>query len=1076
MGGRNTGTIKKKNDRRSRHYKRTKGKILRPAQKGFEERLNNIQRLDSEELSKVDLKELPALIEEGRAPENVQFQYKLLTLCLQIILLQMSGAVRDKRNPKLEQVYTLRRLIYGDGDTLLVAATGWGKSVIFHAYSVLTGKMTLQIIPLKKLGGEQMADISKLGYTKPCLLTSESRKEQRTIIEEIKRGDYTHVLLGPEQASSKDFREALKDATFQSKIGLVAIDECHLVDQWKDFRAQFTMLGELRTILQRRVVWFGCSATVEEGVENIVLKSAGFRAVGKHRYQTEVVRTSINRNDIRLSVLPIPRGGLSNYSTLCFLLDKATSVDADGQIQIHPEEIPKTVIFLDNKEQCEVLAQFLRKFIVLKTAKNMSCCQYGTETQYRPYNVFEIVQTFHADVQRWDQDVRYQEFLRSDSMIRVMVATTSLGMGINIPDIKIVVNWKFPIGDSVSEAWQRAGRGGRAKDVVSEAYFFFPYWAFDSEGRDDPSKLLPAPVVPAPPPKRSTKRGKHTLPSLPRDRKPKPSTSSKLQSSINASDLSDNESAACMSQGEEEEEEEGRGAEGQSSSGESVPATQSASAIPVSKDTQTALATPVPEDTRPFWSEKDQTRRATLAPCWKELCNAPCKRKPILQRLGEGRLLAETQRVECLPTECCNGCNPALAPTLTQPPEISQAISPPKSGTKAGYAHALLNEWAIKHAEATYNHPYRRLPVPSTVILPRELGWRLARLYTGGAGVKKPSFWVNLDLEALLAEVPAVRHWRHLERLGADLVQTMKALPEEVKHKMDEKRQVTAPDSQETLSINTESSQSDEPSQRGGSLFLNVASEDALRKKAMIENQIRTQALRTLPSSSQTADSSFPLSPPVVQTPQHTSNGPGTHSHAHALARDFFAKTTNFLQNSTERTRQIQEEVRARTRHVGHLLSSPCRRVDTVDSQKLIPETQALNTVVEALPSNAVIAETQLVDSTELEPDSQAIAPETQLKDPRSEEPGSQSVVPEARLQDVILHSNLGYMTPPQLKRPVCPRSNTPSKRKKMRAPLGDRDPNASLSGHQDPVPGSEKRRRSARITAAKENTNGIVL
>ncbi len=459
--GRNNGVFKQKKDRRSRHHKRTKVQARPTGTRSFQERLIDMQAFNTTALLRFDLRDLPPLIEEGREPEYVDLQYSLLTVCLRIILLQqMASAGGSRRNPKDEQVYTLRRLIYGDGDTLLVAATGWGKSIIFHAYSILTAKTTIQIIPLKKLGGEQLEDIRKLSHTNPCLLTSDTKKEEETLISQIRAGNHTHLLLGPEQASSKDFRDALKDPTFQSTIGLVAIDECHLVEQWKDFRAQFTMLGELRNILPRRIVWFGCSATLDEGAERLVLNGAGFRSVGSGRYQTEVVRTSINRGDIRLSIIPIPRRNLNNYSTLSFLLNKATSVDATGNVRIHPKELPKTIIFLDSKDQCEVLAQYLRRLLVLSTAKNLPRSRFEVDARNSAYDVFNVIQTFHASVQKYDQDVRYVEFLKPGSLIRLMVATTSLGMGMNIPDIKIVVNWKFPIGDSVSEAWQRAGRGG----------------------------------------------------------------------------------------------------------------------------------------------------------------------------------------------------------------------------------------------------------------------------------------------------------------------------------------------------------------------------------------------------------------------------------------------------------------------------------------------------------------------------------------------------------------------------------------------------------------------------------------
>lgn len=63
-----------------------------------------------------------------------------------------------------------------------------------------------------------------------------------------------HVLIGPEQASSRKFGKALKGTEFQARIGLVAIDGCQLVLQWERFRPAFTMLGQRRTILRGNIV------------------------------------------------------------------------------------------------------------------------------------------------------------------------------------------------------------------------------------------------------------------------------------------------------------------------------------------------------------------------------------------------------------------------------------------------------------------------------------------------------------------------------------------------------------------------------------------------------------------------------------------------------------------------------------------------------------------------------------------------------------------------------------------------------------------------------------------------------
>jgi superfamily II DNA helicase RecQ len=178
----------------------------------------------------MDLEDLPSVIDEARLVENAAAQSTVVEACLQRIL--DHTAPGSLRKPHPEQVRALRRLIFGKGDTLLVARTGFGKSIIFHAFSVLTGKITLQIIPLSKLGDEQLDDIRKLSGSNPCLITFENKRQERDLIAKVKQGIYTHVLLGPEQASSKAFREALKSVELQAQIGLVAIDECHPISSF----------------------------------------------------------------------------------------------------------------------------------------------------------------------------------------------------------------------------------------------------------------------------------------------------------------------------------------------------------------------------------------------------------------------------------------------------------------------------------------------------------------------------------------------------------------------------------------------------------------------------------------------------------------------------------------------------------------------------------------------------------------------------------------------------------------------------------------------------------------------------
>ncbi|EDN04857.1 predicted protein [Histoplasma mississippiense (nom. inval.)] len=202
---------------------------------------------------------MPELIGKYSHPDHVKQQYGVIEACLKRLL--RDGKPESTLCPHPEQVRTVRRLIYGYGDTLFIARTGFGKSLILHSYSILTGRITIQLVPLTGLGEQQQRDIAEFPGARPCMITADSRRAEHSWLQSIQRGLYTHVLLSPEQALSKVFKGALMKPDFQARIGLVAIDECHLIHQWKNFRTQFAMLGQLRLLLREDIVWFGCTAT-----------------------------------------------------------------------------------------------------------------------------------------------------------------------------------------------------------------------------------------------------------------------------------------------------------------------------------------------------------------------------------------------------------------------------------------------------------------------------------------------------------------------------------------------------------------------------------------------------------------------------------------------------------------------------------------------------------------------------------------------------------------------------------------------------------------------------------------------
>jgi superfamily II DNA helicase RecQ len=75
---------------------------------------------------------------------------------------------------------------------------------------------------------------------------------------DIQAVKYTHILLGPEQALYPRFAAILRRTEFNQKVAMVAIDELHMVGQWRDFRECFTAISRLWSLIPNDVLWFGC--------------------------------------------------------------------------------------------------------------------------------------------------------------------------------------------------------------------------------------------------------------------------------------------------------------------------------------------------------------------------------------------------------------------------------------------------------------------------------------------------------------------------------------------------------------------------------------------------------------------------------------------------------------------------------------------------------------------------------------------------------------------------------------------------------------------------------------------------
>jgi helicase-like protein len=158
-------------------------------------------------------------------------------------------------------------------------------------------------------------------------------------------------------------------------------------------------------------------------------------------------------------------------------LEKLPVTQSQSRFHCTPCRIPKTIIFVDGTSKINTVVELIRQWL--------------QELGYPADKAAEVVCSYSSHTSRFDQDAIIAEFEKPDSNICIIVATSAIGMGMDIGDVAVAVQFGLPIGEGIDELWQRWGRLARAPGSVGTGVLFAPYWLFDCMGRFSP----PNPVL-----------------------------------------------------------------------------------------------------------------------------------------------------------------------------------------------------------------------------------------------------------------------------------------------------------------------------------------------------------------------------------------------------------------------------------------------------------------------------------------------------------------------------------------------------------------------------------------------------
>ncbi|KAJ7848102.1 P-loop containing nucleoside triphosphate hydrolase protein [Mycena leptocephala] len=319
-------------------------------------------------------------------------------------------------------------------DALVHAGTGMGKTTIAagpHAHATSAGKVTLMISPLIALHDEQVETFRDEFKLKAMAVNSSNGGCKPEVLEQIVQGEYQIVLISPEMALSRRFiRHVLRSSEFGRRVLSVVVDEAHVVSHWgASFRKKYGTLGMLRAFLPRGTPVVALSATLPARIRNDVLS--------KLQFSKDYVNIDVgnDRPNVSLVVRPIQHR-LNTYADLDFVVEGIKSRKGIKKTFIYADNIATGVEIIDHLTS--LLPPELRDVV------------QGYDAPFRPYNA------------ALSKEYRKKAMsLFKEGHVRILVCTDAAGMGCNIPDIDVVVQWKLPA--SMSIFIQRAGRAGRAR-------------------------------------------------------------------------------------------------------------------------------------------------------------------------------------------------------------------------------------------------------------------------------------------------------------------------------------------------------------------------------------------------------------------------------------------------------------------------------------------------------------------------------------------------------------------------------------------------------------------------------------
>jgi ATP-dependent DNA helicase RecQ len=319
----------------------------------------------------------------------------------------------------------------GGRDALVLLPTGSGKSVCYQVPALVArrrgGGTTVVVSPLIALMHDQVTALCGRGVAAGALHSNQDEAARAEVVAAFTAGALDLLYVSPERAAMASFRRLLG----RVRVALLAVDEAHCVSQWgHDFRPDYLRIHELRAVVGAPLTALTATATpavMDEIAARLCLR------------EPTIVRGDFSRPNLRFAVRH-ERGQDARLTALRAALDEA-GLGAGGR----GIRRGRALVYCSTRKTAETVAKALRA--------------HGLAAGY-----------YHAGRTKLARERAHRAFALGRTP--VLVATNAFGMGIDFPDVRLIVHFQAP--GSLEAYYQEAGRAGRDGAPATCLLFFGP--------------------------------------------------------------------------------------------------------------------------------------------------------------------------------------------------------------------------------------------------------------------------------------------------------------------------------------------------------------------------------------------------------------------------------------------------------------------------------------------------------------------------------------------------------------------------------------------------------------------------